>query len=203
MYIKTVLAVCMLFVLVNDPALCQNQHWTPDRGNSQQEYSRDDQDWRSSEIRIIKEKLKNLDQNYITKLRSRDEERAGKILDEVYSLLDKLEAGMYQDAHPTPLPPPQPQAVNPVDFSRMLESIKHEPFGDNKLAVVKTISQSNFFTVAQTIEVIKLLNMSDEKITALELMYPKILDRANGYLIINEFTFNSDKENAQRIISGR
>jgi len=45
--------------------------------------------------------------------------------------------------------------------------------------------------------------MPDEKLQALELMYPKVLDRANGYLIINEFTFNSDKEKAGRIINGR
>jgi hypothetical protein len=203
MYIKTVLAVCMLFVLFNSPAICQDEHWAPDRGNSQQEYSRDDQGRKSSEIKIIKEKLKNLDQNYISKLRSRDEERAGKIIDDIYSLLERLESRMNQDVHPTPPPPPMPQAVNPVDFKRMLESIRHEPFGDNKLAIVRTITQNNFFTVSQTIEVIKQLNMSDEKLNALEMMYPKVLDRANGYLIINEFTFNSDKEKAQRIISGR
>lgn len=203
MYIKTMLAVFILFVLVNGPAICQDQHWTPDRGNSQQEYGRDDQDRRSSEIRIIREKLKNLDQNYISKLRSRDEERAGKIIDDIYNLLERLESRMNQDFHPTPPPPPMPQAVNPMDFKRMLESLKREPFGDNKLAIVKTISQTNFFTVAQTIEVMKQLTMPDEKITALEIMYPKVLDRANGYLIINEFTFNSDKEKAQRIISGR
>ncbi len=203
MNIKTVFAAFMLFIILNGPAICQEEHRAPDRGNSPTEYRDNDQDRRSSEIRIIKEKLKNLDQNYISKLRSRDEEKAGRIIDAIYNMLDRLENKMYQDVHPTPPPPPMPQAVNQVDFKRMLESIKHEPFGDNKLAVVRTITQNNFFTVAQTIEVIKLLNMSNEKINALEMMYPKVLDRANGYMIINEFTFNSDKEKAQRIISGR
>ncbi len=204
MYIKTVLAACMLCIIVNGPIIAQDEHRATDRGNSQQEYGRDNLDKKASEIKMIKEKLKNLDQNYISKLRSRDEEKAGKIIDDIYDLLDRLESRMNQDMHPTlPPPPPMPQPVNPVDFKRMLESIKHEPFGDNKLAIVRTITQSSFFTVSQTIEVIKLLNMSDEKLSALEMMYPKVLDRANGYLIINEFTFNSDKEKAGRIINGR
>jgi len=147
-------------------------------------------------IENISHNLEILERDYLTKLSYRDYVRAKDLLIETYNLLLVI-----------PLPPPPvpveegPFPISEEEFSGLVESIKNESFQENQLSIVQISSRYNYFTVNQVIRVIELFSFSDGKLTALEYLYPNVVDKFNSHQIINAFTYSSDKEKAQEIIN--
>jgi len=147
-------------------------------------------------IEKISHNLEILERDYLTKLSYRDYVRAKDLLIETYNLLLVI-----------PLPPPPvpveegPFPISEEEFSGLVESIKNESFQENQLSIVQISSRYNYFTVNQVIRVIELFSFSDGKLTALEYLYPNVVDKFNSHQIINAFTYSSDKEKAQEIIN--
>lgn len=149
-----------------------------------------------SVIDKISYNLEMLERDYLTKLSYRDYVRAKDILIETYNLLLAI-----------PLPPPPvpveegPYPISEEEFIGLISSIKNESFQENQLSIVQISARYNYFTVSQVVRVIDLFSYSDGKLNALEYMYPNVIDKFNSHLIINAFTYSSDKEKAQEIIN--
>ena len=147
-------------------------------------------------IEKISHNLEILERDYLTKLSYRDYVRAKDLLIETYNLLLVI-----------PLPPPPvpveegPFPISQEEFNGLINSIKDESFQENQLSIVQISARYNYFTVNQVIQVIDLFSFSDGKLTALEYMYPNVLDKFNFHQMINTFTYSSDKEKAQEIIN--
>ncbi len=200
MYLRSLFSVVVLMAVIYFPGYSQEHNGSSER--SKHERGGDIHERKSSEIKHIREKLHMLEEGYLTKLRSRDEDNAKKLVEEVYELLEKVEGKLKHEDIQQVLPP-QPQAVSAVEFSGIMESLKREGFSDNKITMLKTFTISKFLSVKQTAEIIRLFMMPNEKITVLEMLYPVVVDKANGYKLIDEFTFSNDKEKAKEIITGK
>jgi hypothetical protein len=147
-------------------------------------------------IEKISHNLEILERDYLTKLSYRDYVRAKDLLIETYNLLLVI-----------PLPPPPapveegPYPMSEEEFSDLVGSIQNESFQESQLSIVQISSRYNYFTVNQVIRVIELFSFSDGKLTALEYLYPNVVDKFNSHKIVNAFTYSSDKEKAQEIIN--
>ncbi len=93
------------------------------------------------------------------------------------------------------------QAMNGVDFDRLLNQIRNESFADDQLNVIRTAAKRNHFTVDQSARVLSVLTYSDDQISALRILYPKVVDPENSHNILSVFTYGDDKEEAQNIMN--
>ena len=59
---------------------------------------------------------------------------------------------------------------------------------------------SQYVAVSHIERVLPLFSFSQDKLRALEIMAPRIVDRQNAFKIYNLFTFSNDKEKARRIL---
>ena len=60
-------------------------------------------------------------------------------------------------------------------------------------------ARDHFFVIAQLRRIIEGLSFSGDKIRAVEIVAPRILDRRNAYTLYSVFTFDSEKDQARAI----
>jgi len=93
------------------------------------------------------------------------------------------------------------KAMDSSAFSSLLSSVKSENFADDKLRVIKIAAKKGFFNVNQIKTVLNNFSFAEDKIDVVSLMYPKVVDEENSHQILDSFTFSSDKEEVEEIIS--
>lgn len=142
-------------------------------------------------FREINNRLRTLETRYITKLNSTDRDLAQRELNEVYYLLYQLNNNPNN---------PYQKPMNPDEFNQFISRVKAQSFDSDKINLIQLVSKTNWFYVNQISETIKTLSFDSKKIDVLSVMYPKSVDRNNGYKLIDLFTFSSDKEKARQII---
>jgi len=144
-----------------------------------------------SKTEILTEKvernLERLENSYLVKLNKRDYSRAKDILDNVYSLLNELRT-------------PEILPIDESSFRKIKKAIEKEPFSSNKINIIETAAERNRFTIHQLIDIIELLNYSDERIKVVDIIYPWVIDKNNSLLIFNVMKFSSEKEEVKKII---
>jgi hypothetical protein len=109
---------------------------------------------------------------------------------------------------PVPLPRPPPpvvvqppvRAMVPQRFQSLLGAIDREHFSQGKLTVISQAASQSNFRVAQVEKVIRQLSFSSDKLRALELLAPRMVDRQNAFQLYDAFTFSSDKAKARAIL---
>jgi hypothetical protein len=104
-------------------------------------------------------------------------------------------------------PTPQPVAVAPVaqgmadaDFEALVNAVNDAGFGHEKLGVIDTAAQSHVFTVEQVGKLVDLMGSSDEKVGVVERTRRKLVDRENGFKLLEHFSFSSDKEKVRKLL---
>ncbi|ATB30240.1 DUF4476 domain-containing protein [Melittangium boletus] len=105
---------------------------------------------------------------------------------------------------PAPAPPPPP-AYSPIADSqlrRILDAVARESFAANKTRVLEESARGNYFLVGQVQQLLPQFSFSSDRLNAVRLLWPRVLDRQNGYQLNSSFSFSKDKEELQRIISG-
>ncbi len=143
----------------------------------------------------IKERLDDLDAEYLTQLRSRDYNRAKRELHKIYGLIEAIEnQQVVVEVNPPVV------AMADQDYRQLVNSISNESFEDNKVAVLQSSAKYNYFSVQQIIGLMDLSSFSSWKLKALELTYPFVVDKNNSFKIINALTFSEDKQKAQEIL---
>lgn len=145
-------------------------------------------------INKIKERLSDLDAEYLTRLHQKEYKRAKSELEKIYHLIEDLENQQVVVTDPPVAAIPEP------DYRQLVSSINNESFEENKLAVLQASAKYNNFSVEQIIGLLDLSTFSSWKLKALELTYPFVVDNYNSFKIINAFTFSEDKQKAQAII---
>lgn len=97
----------------------------------------------------------------------------------------------------------KPIVINPMSdehFNLYLSKISKVAFNDCKFAIIEVCCINNFFTCRQVLSIIKLFNFDDEKIDVLKIMSPNILDKENGEILAEHFTFDRYKNQAKAIL---
>lgn len=86
------------------------------------------------------------------------------------------------------------QAISGSDLEKIVSRVLDASFADDQLDLVKSASKVNHFTVDQVVALMKACTFEDTKIEVAVLLYPRIVDPNNWYLVNDGFTFSSSKK---------
>lgn len=104
-----------------------------------------------------------------------------------------------------PPPPPQPmvQPITEAMLRSLASSIRNEPFAEDQLAVLEEAAPTQYFLVSQTQQVLRLFSFSKDRLKAMRLLRPRLLDMENSFKLYESFEFSSDKEELKRILAAQ
>ena len=142
----------------------------------------------------IREKLDDLDAEYLTQLHPRQYNKAKRELHKIYDLIEAIENQQLVEVDP-PI-----TAMPDEDYRQLVNSINNESFEENKLSVLSSSAKYNYFSVDQIIGLMDLSAFSTWKLKTIEITYPFVVDKNNSFKIINALTFSEDKEKARKIM---
>jgi hypothetical protein len=105
-----------------------------------------------------------------------------------------------------PPPPPPAPVVQPVDNQRLnmlTQAMVREAFPKDKLRVLSDFaSRNNYFLVSQVRQLMDQFSFANDKLEAVRMMWPRVLDRDNGFQLYQAFPFSNDKAKLKQIIGG-
>lgn len=106
---------------------------------------------------------------------------------------------------PTPPPPPQP-AVQPITeamLRSLVLAVRNEPFAEDQLDVLAQAAPTQYFLVNQTQQLLRVFTFSKDRLKAMRLLRPRLLDMENSYKLYESFEFSNDKEELKRILAAQ
>lgn len=80
------------------------------------------------------------------------------------------------------------------DFDELVSLIKAEDFSDDQMDILDTAVKGHCFNIDQAIQLIKLFEYEDDKITAAKKLYPALNDQSKIYKLNSCFEYSSSKE---------
>ena len=87
-------------------------------------------------------------------------------------------------------------------FTILYNKVKNASFDDRKMDLIEVASLGAFYSCEQCASIMSIFSFGDKKLAALRLMAPRIIDPHRAYLIYDKLTFQSEKDEAARIIGG-
>jgi hypothetical protein len=91
-----------------------------------------------------------------------------------------------------PLPPVGPQPLDDQSFNNLVKAVDDAPFSDDQLGLLK-IASSGYFTCAQVGALIDQISFSADKVEAVQILRPHIVDPQNAYLLNEHLSFSDDR----------
>ena len=95
------------------------------------------------------------------------------------------------------------RAMRDKDFSMMYKIVKKASFNDNRIDIIRVAAIGSYFSSKQCAELLSLISFNDDKLKALEVMAPRIVDDKDVDRILKQFSFNRDKDKAMKILMKR
>lgn len=95
----------------------------------------------------------------------------------------------------------QVPAMSEAQFQDVLRSMSSHGFSSEQLEVLADVTETNWFFVDQAGRVLELFSFGKDKLAALKLLAPRLLDRQSGYKLYEAFSFEADKKEARRILA--
>lgn len=92
------------------------------------------------------------------------------------------------------------RTISPASFASLRRSIANQHFSRDRLAVIATATRENWFDVTQVRFLLLDLRYADVQLDALRLLWPRVVDRGNGFLLHEVFTFEKDRKAASKIL---
>ncbi|NPB04660.1 MAG: DUF4476 domain-containing protein [Thermotogae bacterium] len=105
----------------------------------------------------------------------------------------------YEEEQPTP--PIRP--MDPSRFGSLLVAIDSASFSEDRLTIIEEAAEHNFFTSEQVFTILKHLVYDDERLKAAKILYPKVVDPENFYIVYRAFTYSSTREALKKWIKSR
>lgn len=87
-------------------------------------------------------------------------------------------------------------------FAILYDKVKNTSFDDRKMDLIEVASLGAFYSCEQCALIMGVFSFGDKQLAALRLMAPRIVDPHRAYLIYEKLTFQSEKDEAARIIGG-
>ena len=97
----------------------------------------------------------------------------------------------------------QPRAMRDKDFDMMVGIVKKASFDDKKIDVIRVACIGSYFSSKQCAKLLSLLSFDDNKIKALEVIAPRLVDMNNADDIVKKLSFSSSKDKAVSILQRR
>ena len=93
-----------------------------------------------------------------------------------------------------------PHAMRDKDFDMMVGIVKKASFDDKKIDVIRVACIGSYFSSNQCARLLSLFSFDDNKIKALEVIAPRLVDMNNIDDIVKKFSFSSSKDKAVSIL---
>ena len=98
-----------------------------------------------------------------------------------------------------------PSLAYPTDdqkwFQELYQKVKDKPFKDERLKILREAARQSDFTCDEIVQLMKIFNFDDERLEALVILEPTIIDRENADRIVDSMTFISGEEKAKNILN--
>ena len=107
---------------------------------------------------------------------------------------------------PAPQPPPPQPAVQPITeamLRSLVLAVRNEPFAEDQLDVLAQAAPTQYFLVNQTQQLLRVFTFSKDRLKAMRLLRPRLLDMENSYKLYESFEFSNDKEELKRILAAQ
>jgi hypothetical protein len=115
--------------------------------------------------------------------------------------------GSVRDGRTQPPPPPPPvvvtYAMNERDFGSLTAQIGRAPFADDKLGLVQTAAQTNYFTVAQVVAMMQLASFDDTKVEMAVACAPHVVDGDKWFQVYGALSFSSSRDTLRQRVGNR
>ena len=95
---------------------------------------------------------------------------------------------------PVVVEPASPVAMDSSQFARLRESVGDASFARERLRLVESAAEHNFFTANQVVVLIRLADFETTKIAMAAMLYPRVLDVQDWYRVYDALTFESSKK---------
>lgn len=107
---------------------------------------------------------------------------------------------------PAPQPPPPQPAVQPITeamLRSLVVALRNEPFAEDQLDVLAQAAPTQYFLVNQVQQLLRVFTFSKDRLKAMRLLRPRLLDMENGFKLYESFEFSNDKEELKRILAAQ
>jgi hypothetical protein len=135
--------------------------------------------------------------------------KLGRALEELDGLKEVVAraptGGGYQPPQPLPPPPPPVPVVQPINdnrLRRLTDAVARESFSREKLTVLREAAPHDHFLVGQTRMLLEQFTFANDRLEAVRILWPRVLDRNNGFQLYEAFVHSSDKQKLRQIIGG-
>lgn len=95
---------------------------------------------------------------------------------------------------------PAPQPLSGPELEGLIATLKKESFPDDRLRVLRTAAARSYFTVDQVLQILPVFSFEDDRLEAVRILWPRVLDRDQGHRIYEAFTFPDSKEELETIL---
>jgi hypothetical protein len=95
---------------------------------------------------------------------------------------------------------PKVSAISDQPLQALVAAIKKESFGDGKLRVLELAVPNQYFLVPQVLKILQGYTFGEDKLIAVRLLWPRVLDRDNAAQLYQAFAFQSEKDQLRQII---
>jgi hypothetical protein len=156
-------------------------------------------------IKNINKRLRQLNANYIVKLKGNDRRNAKQLLDEIKYLVSSIPQnvdisfGMGVEEVEEVQVEVNKKMIN-SKFQMLMSDLKDESFEEERVSILAVAANKNYFDVAQGKQILGVFDFADEKLSALRVFYPKVLDPDNAFQLLKSFDFDDEKNAAKNII---
>ncbi|WP_071147299.1 DUF4476 domain-containing protein [Bacteroides ihuae] len=87
-------------------------------------------------------------------------------------------------------------------FNSFFSAVKAAPFKSDKMDLIETAVQTSAFTIQQCKRLVELNTFDDDKIEMIQLLYPRIVDKQNFFMLLESLSFISSKDKINDFIKG-
>ena len=92
------------------------------------------------------------------------------------------------------------RAMRDKDFDTMASIVKKASFDDNKIDVIRVACIGSYFSSKQCAKLLSLMSFDNDRVKALEIIAPRLVDMNNIDDIVKKFSFSSSKDKAVSIL---
>lgn len=86
------------------------------------------------------------------------------------------------------------QACSAAEFRAVQAGVQGEDFSDGKLALLRSAAADRWFSADQVRQLVQGLSFGSDKVEAAAILYPRVADIQNWYLVYDAFDYDSDKQ---------
>ncbi len=92
------------------------------------------------------------------------------------------------------------KAMRGADFKKFYKYVKETSFDKNRLQLIEIASFGSYFSSEQCYKLLSLFSFDDNKLAAIKIMEPRMIDSRYYEKILKLFSFSSNREKATAIL---